>query len=258
LADEVRPGQSDADVTISIFGELSAAPAAVSNTAFDLSTRTPTAANVMWQPESSTVTHEILTTPNIADIVNEIVALPGWAAGNDLMVLFGHTSGAGCRWIEAASDGPVGMTPALSYTTSGAGCGGSCATADGTSSITGRGEDSEEKVLTGVIDPTSSDLELVHEGSGTGDNQQIVLLVFPAVGIPPGSSIASASILFDIDEVRPGQSDADCTIAIYGEANISPAAPSTAVNDISSRTPTSSAVVWQPYAHKQPTVACHS
>ena len=44
--------------------------------------------------------------------------------------------------------------------------------------------------------------------------EQVVIIVFPNVDIPPGSSIASADILFDVDEVRPGQSDADTTIVI--------------------------------------------
>jgi hypothetical protein len=46
LVDEVRPDQSDVDVTINIYGELSGNPAAPSTTANDASDRTPTAASV--------------------------------------------------------------------------------------------------------------------------------------------------------------------------------------------------------------------
>lgn len=244
--DEVRPGQSDQDVTISIFGEASATPAMPTTTASDLTSRTPTAANVMWQPESSSVTHEVLTTPNIADIVNEITGLAGWAAGNSLNVMFGHTSGSGVRWVEAqrANSALDGMSlPALQFTTTG-GCGGSCANADGMATVTGRPDSAEEAVPAGDMYLDSSDLELVHDGA----DQQVVMVVFPNVGIAPGASIASASVIFDVDEVRPGQSDADVTIAIYGEASGNAAAPSGSASDISSRTPTAAGVIWQPGA----------
>ncbi len=59
--------------------------------------------------------------------------------------------------------------------------------------VTGREFDSEEKVSTGVIDLGSSDLELVYEGPGTVGNEQVVLIVFPDVQIPPGSPVMSAS-----------------------------------------------------------------
>ena len=44
--------------------------------------------------------------------------------------------------------------------------------------------------------------------------EQVVIIVFPNVEIPAGAPVMSASILFDVDEVRPGQSDADTTIVI--------------------------------------------
>ena len=249
--DEVRPGQSDQDVTISIFGEASATPAKPTDANKDLSNRTPTTANVMWQPESSSAVHDPLYTPDLSEIVNEIIALPGWASGNSLNIMFGHTSGNGCRWVEAAagrqSDGV--MTPGLSYTVAPSGCGGGCSTVEGIASVTGRPDSSEEKVATGAIDLTSSDLELVHEGS----DQQVVIIVFPGVDIPPGASIATADVIFDVDEVRPGQSDADCTIAVYGEANANPAAPTDAANDISNRVPTSAGVTWRP----EPSASTH-
>ena len=243
--DEVRPGQSDQDVTISIFGEASATPAMPGAGNSDLSSRTPTAANVMWQPESSSTVSEILSTPNIADIVNEIAGLAGWAAGNSMNIMFGHTTGSGVRWVEASSDGQIGMTPALQFTTTGgAGCGGSCTTAEGIATVTGLPDSAEEGVPSGAMYLDSSDLELVHDGA----DQQVVMVVFPNVEIPAGATIASASVIFDVDEVRPGQSDADVTIALYGERTGNAAAPSDASSDISSRTPTAAGVVWTPGA----------
>merc|ERR550514_1427986 len=102
--DEVRPGQSDQSVTVSIYGEANVNAAAPSTTAFDLSSRTPTAANVMWQPEPSANVHDEMTTPDIKSIVSEIINMDGWAAGNPMTILFGHTAGSGVRWVESARE----------------------------------------------------------------------------------------------------------------------------------------------------------
>ena len=77
---------------------------------------------------------------------------------------------------------------------------------------------------------------------GTVHERVVVCLVhgvvFPSVDIPPGVTIAAANVIFDVDEVRPGQSDAVITVAIYGEASSTPAAPSNIAFDLSNRVPT--------------------
>ena len=78
----------------------------------------------------------------------------------------------------------------------------------------------EETVSNGAMYLTSSDYEIMHDGA-----EQVVGIVFPSVDIVPGGTIMSAYILFDVDEVRPGQSDADTMASIYGEANVMPGRP---------------------------------
>lgn len=75
----------------------------------------------------------------------------------------------------------------------------------------------------------------------------MILIVFAECPVPAGALIASASILFDIDEVRPGQSDADFTCSISGQTG-NAALPTDAAFDISARPSTAAAVIWQPPA----------
>jgi hypothetical protein len=239
----VRPGQSDvADITISIYGEASANPAAPSTTDFDMSSRTPTVAAVMWQPEVSANVHDELKTPDLAEIVTEIINIDGWAQLNAMCIMFGHTSGAGVRWVESSSTLNDVQTPALVFETD-AVCGGSCSTQTGTTSINSPLDSAEEDITAGTMYLDSSDLELMHDGA---DSKQIVGITFPSVPLGKSSSAVYAAVLFDVDEVRPGQSDQDVTISIYGELNANSAAPTTTEFDLSSRTPTASAVIWQP------------
>ena len=243
--DEVRPGQSDADTTVSIYGEANVNSVAPSTTAFDLSSRTPTAANVMWTPEASVGVHDDLVTPDIAPIVTEIVNMPGWAAGNPMTILFGHTAGAGARWVESARENNGIMTPALMFTY---GTPGGMIPQAVTEmySITGRPDGAEETVTSGLMDLTSSDYELMHQDGGVTGDEQVVGITFPGVTVPAGAYIAAASILFDVDEVRPGQSDQPVTMNIYGDLSANSAVPTTTAFDLSSRQPTAAAVTWQP------------
>ena len=114
--DEVNPGASDADCSISIYGEAVANSAPLSGAAQDISSRAPTTQTVTWMPEASANAHDELLTPNIAAIVQEIVALDGWAPGNSMGILMSHISGAGVRWVEAFRELNGIDTPALQVT----------------------------------------------------------------------------------------------------------------------------------------------
>ena len=238
--DEVRPGQSDGSVTINIFGESNANAAAPTDTAQDLSNRAPTAAAVTWVPEPSANTHDELVTPDIRSVVQEIVDLPGWTPGNSMGIMFGHVTGSGVRWVEAFRNNNGIDTPAITVSYY-----ASDLRNDAVSelySVTGRPDSGEEDVPGGAMYLTSSDLEIMHDGG-----EQVVAVVFPSVNVPAGATVTAANVIFDVDEVRPGQSDGSVTVAIYGQ--VGPAdAPSDTAFDLSSRTATDASVIWQPEA----------
>ena len=239
--DEVRPGQSDDDCLISIMGEANANPAMPTDANGDVSSRAVTTASVMWSPAAcgdGCSTHGDLVTPDLSAILNEVTSMGDWASGNNLAIIMGHTSGSGSRWVESSRENNGIQTPALTvsfYSSVGA-------TTDIVLNVRDRGDDAEEDVATGTMYLTSSDLELMSDGG-----EQMVLVVFADCPIPNGAMISSANILFDVDEVRPGQSDAPLTASIAGQVGDA-ALPVDAAFDISSRTPTSTTVMWQPEA----------
>ena len=71
-------------------------------------------------------------------------------------------------------------------------------------------------------------------------------VIFPAILVPNGAAISEAHVLFSVDEVRPGQSDVDVTVSIYGQLSANAAKPSATGGDLSSRPATSAAVMWKP------------
>lgn len=110
-----------------------------------------------------------------------------------------------------------------------------------TYTVEGRPDGGEEN-MSGQMYLTSSDYELMHESDGS---EQVVLITFPNVDAPVTASVTNAYILFDVDEVRPGRSDAPVTVAIYGQPGAA-APPAATANDISTRPLTVQSITWTP------------
>jgi hypothetical protein len=110
----------------------------------------------MWQPEVSGVVGDTLYTPDISAIVREIIGLDGWASGNAMCIMFGHTSGAGVRWVESSqsmTNADFGMddimTPVLMTASATAGGGGM--TVSETYGVSNPLDSAEQDVVAGTM-----------------------------------------------------------------------------------------------------------
>ena len=103
-------------------------------------------------------------------------------------------------------------------------------------------DDSEEKVASGSIDLTSSDLEITEEG-GPDDNQ-LVGMRFNNVSIAQGTIITSAYVQFQVDEVDVPRDNRPGTKTLRGEAVDNAATFSATAFDISSRPTTVAEASW--------------
>ncbi len=99
--------------------------------------------------------------------------------------------------------------------------------------------DDAEESSSGSVSLTSSDLELVTDGSA-----QTVGLRFTNLGIPTGSTITSAYLQFAVDEVTSGT----IALAIRAQAADNAATFGTASRSLSSRARTAASVAWSPAA----------
>jgi hypothetical protein len=126
----------------------------------------------MWQPEASAAVGDELESPDISSIVREIIALPDWAAGNPMAILFGHTAGSGVRWVEAASMMNDQQTPYLFTAYAVPGGGGGAPSETATFSINNILDDAEEDVSNGAMYLDSSDLEIMSDSG-----EQVVIVV---------------------------------------------------------------------------------
>ncbi|WP_158631167.1 InlB B-repeat-containing protein [Flammeovirga kamogawensis] len=102
-------------------------------------------------------------------------------------------------------------------------------------------EDDAEEAEDGMVDISSSDLELVYDPHESAGNQKVGLR-FKNLDIPQGATITEAYIQFTADEDK----NETGSLSIYGQFANMPAPFTTTLNDISSRPKTTASVVWSP------------
>ena len=100
------------------------------------------------------------------------------------------------------------------------------------------GSDDAEESPSGSVDLTSSDIELVTDGSKV----QTVGLRFPGVNVPKSAQVTAASIQFQTDEVS---TDA-ASLTIQAQAADNPGTFTATSRNVSSRARTAAAVTWVP------------
>lgn len=104
-------------------------------------------------------------------------------------------------------------------------------------SIAASTDDAEERLTTGVVKLTSSDLELTFD-----HRDQVVGLRFTGVAVPQGSTVTSAYVQFQTDEVSTDPT----TLTIQAQAGDDPGTFLAANDDISTRPLTTASVAWAP------------
>ena len=105
-----------AAASLAIQGQAADRPATFSSSTGDISSRLRTTASVGWVPPpwpTVQVHGPGQRTPDISSIVREIVARPGWSAGNALVVII---TGTGKRTAEAF-DGTFAPVMHVTYRT---------------------------------------------------------------------------------------------------------------------------------------------
>jgi hypothetical protein len=135
-----------------------------------------------------------------------------------------------------ATDGELSASDTVSVTVAPTGGGGGTPTVTWTAVATG--SDDAEEAPSGSVSLTSSDLEVVTDGSTV----QTVGLRFPGVQVPRGAQVSAASVQFQTDEVS---TDA-ASITVGAEAGDNPGTFTTASRNVSSRPRTTASVTWTP------------
>jgi hypothetical protein len=233
--------KNDSPFIATIYGEAIADAPVFEAVTQSVSSRTKTVANIVWSdvPEwnSEGEQGEAQRTPDITPIISELGASYGWTNGNAMVFIIEATgTRTAVSYNKAASLG-IGyenFSPRLVIVTD-------------TSTVSyqplSSDDDAEEgDDGAGVLDISSSDLEITMDHADDPSRNQTIGLRFRNVSIPRGAQILNAHIQFSVDENDKNVDPFDVTIT--GEANAYPDAFADAPYNISGRTRTTASVKW--------------
>ena len=100
----------DSDATsVEVAAQLDDDAPAFTTTPYDLTSRPTTSATVAWANMGAWSTGDVVDTPNLAAVVEELVGQAGWVAGNSMVFVI---SGTGCR-TALSHDGNAAQAPLL-------------------------------------------------------------------------------------------------------------------------------------------------
>jgi hypothetical protein len=251
-------------VFLIIDGELSANAATFSKDARDISSRPRTITGAWWDVPDWIVKGEqgpAQRTPDISDIIQEIVDQPDWASCNSLVLIleqgYSRYISTGVRCAESF-DGKAEAAPLLHIEH-----------AYEETTLPPRPEPAPppepeptpppEPEPTPPPEPeptppehgdwdagkmeslTSSDLEIPYEDTGMGEIQ-IIGLRYTNVTIPKGATITSASVQFQVDEDKDGTLPVN--LVIEGDLSADAAAFANVAYSVTSRPRTTALVQW--------------
>jgi hypothetical protein len=239
--------------SLRIEAQAADAPLTFSTATNNVSSRPRTGAFVNWAPAAWPTVGAAGTaqrTVDIAPVVQEIVDRTNWASGNPLAIII---TGSGVRVAEAFNGLPA-AAPLLHVEYSASGGGTTSTTTTTTTSTTtsttvaggvtaldirvNASNNDAEQASNGSMDLTSSDLELVTDGS----TAQTVGMRFASVAIPQGRTIVAAYVQFQVDEATTAATN----LRIDGQAANTALVFTNAANNISSRPRTTAFVNWSP------------
>lgn len=216
-----------------IFAENNTNPGTYTTTNNNISSRNYLNDSVAWSPPSWQAVSDQGPDQRTADIsmlVQNLVRQNGWSSGNSMAFMM---KGTGTRTAESYDGEPLNA-PQLNVTY--------VIPSTVSLQISSSSDDAEERGANatsspGLMDLTSTDLELVRDGN---DGDQWVGMRFNNVAIPAGSVIANAYIQFTVDKTD----SASGIVTFQAEAVDNGATFTSTTADISSRPRTSSSVLW--------------
>ncbi|WP_334031525.1 PilC/PilY family type IV pilus protein [Alteromonas sp. P256] len=192
-------GFNIADTSLVISAEAKANSEGFSASSNNLSSRTKTTANVEWVSNNSfPTTGEVITTPDISDVLQEVIDLSDWCGGKNLNVLIEGTSSTGisdrkARAIDEGLSGAPQLVVSYDDTTA-----TGCTQGESVYQVASQRDNSEED--TNGYPNTGNELTFYDRSN---DN---IAIRFRNLNLPQGAEITQAYLEFTAYQTRTSSS----------------------------------------------------
>lgn len=237
---ELRAGTplNNGALTVTLRAENADNAAAYTETANNVSSRSY-GSGISWTIPAFNTAGDDVQSPNLASIINPVLARTGWCGGNALALSIEVSSGTGYRHAIASRGDPA-LAPILNLTfdpTQEAVETG-CNRSRFAKQIIAGSDDAEQRLDTNAVSLTDTTLELGVNSS----RSQYVGLRFTGLNIPRGATVLDAFV----DFTASGNSTATTNLTFRGENVGNAATYTTATNHIGTRRANSTAatVAW--------------
>ncbi len=236
-----RAAESDSDtVNLRITADASDDTTTYSALTNNISGRVQTTTAIDWNNAPAWTSGNHYETPDIKDIVQEVVARSSWCRGNSMGFTFARVgTDTGERVIRAYDtyDNNGFASPVASlvvtYDPSTAPASSSC------NQVVARvaldTDDAEERANTGAMNLTGT-LQLIR----SSNQNQVVGVRFQKVKVPQGATITAARLEFEVDSTNT----ASTSLTINGEATDNASTFISTATNISGRAKTAASVAW--------------
>ena len=168
---------------------------------FDLSSRSRTTEEIIWTPPNWTQVGAKQSSPDLSNIIEEIISQPNWQSGTSLNLFVKGFQGS--REAESFESNPNDAAKLIIYYRPSI-----FSTIDLYANLDKGSDDVEENENNGTVYTNSSDLELGFDGYNQ-QHYQTVVLRYNNLGIPQGAIVQSAYLDFTVDETNGSISDID-------------------------------------------------
>lgn len=209
-----------------IYGEDSDSAEGYAATVSNITSRAFTGSTIEWSgvPDWEIIGEADLAqrTPNLKNIVQEIISRDGWVEGSPIAFMLEGQGGRSAASFDSGAETAARLVVV--------------AVQESTSTVAENSDDAEEVVSSGLMDLGSSDLEIVQDNS-----TQAVGVRFSNVILPDGPELVEAYIQFTCASTRTVD---PFNINIHAEDADNPLTYSTALSNVTSRTYTAAQVNW--------------
>lgn len=226
-------GNESGTTSLTVQGEDHNDSPSFTTTDNNISSRIKTTASVDWNNVPAWADGSRYQTPDITNVIQEIVNRSGWCGNNSLSILI---EGSGLRNVKSF-EASTTAAPKLSIAYDEASVTDSACINEKFQVKISNGTDDAEERSDGSMYLDSSDLEMVQEGS-----TQTIGLRFRNIIIPANTTILEAVLEFTVDETDSGTT----ILTIKGEDIADAASFSSTSNDITDRSQTTASVSWSP------------
>lgn len=207
-----RSTTNNADLALTIQVEASDNAPTFAASSKNISDRTYTSDSVLWKMDPWTADQQVHSTPDLADLLNDVIGRSGWCGGNSIVVSFDHLEGDGYRYAYSyAQNDDRAPVLRLTYSSEDDALSTGCTVRSTSVQVNANNGDAEEGPQYRSSNRNRRQVvsrdDRLELGAPTDPGAQIVGFRFDGLAIPRNATITNARMVLTADAADSGSAN---------------------------------------------------